>query len=338
MSTKTISQRGIKPKLGLMASKSDKERETSIVSFIDFMHRPSPPPNPYLALLGMEPRPVSELMLAVQEGLNYQTFDHFQHVVQLSTKDVAALLEIPPSTLVRRKERGRLGSFESERLLRFSRLFGAAVELFEGDVPAARRWLQTPSASVESRYAVGNGTHGIRCARGGKAHRAFGRGSLFLMLVAWRITKTKRVATAFDGEGARRSGARWNSVGTPMVYTSASVALATLEILVHLEDSSVLPHYSVLPVEFEEAVVSVLDVTSLPENWRDAMAPVALQQIGDAWIKARDSVVLRVPSVIVPTEDNYLLNPRHPDFSALKFGPPQPFDFDSRLFKATPVE
>lgn len=154
------------------------------------------------------------------------------------------------------------------------------------------------------------------------------------MPIAWRITKTKRAATAFDGEGARRSGARWNSVGTPMVYTSASVALATLEILVHLEDSTLLPRYSVLPVEFEEELVRALDVASLPADWRKPMAPVSLQQLGDAWIKARDSVVLRVPSVIVPSEDNYLLNPLHPEFNTLKFGSAQAIDFDPRLFKA----
>jgi RES domain-containing protein len=157
------------------------------------------------------------------------------------------------------------------------------------------------------------------------------------MPIAWRITKTKRVASAFDGEGARRSGGRWNSVGTPMVYTSATIALASLQVLVHLEDSSVLPYYSVLPVEFDESLMRWLDVTTLPANWLDPMTPIALQQIGDAWAKARESVVLRVPSVIVSSEDNYLLNPAHPDFTLLKFGPAQPFDFDSRLLKA-PVQ
>lgn len=151
------------------------------------------------------------------------------------------------------------------------------------------------------------------------------------MPTAWRIVKTKRAATAFDGEGARRAGGRWNSVGTPMVYTSATIALASLEILVHLEDSSVLPHYSVLPVEFDAAQVIELNSAKLPPNWRDAVAPAVLQQISDAWVSAQNSVILRVPSVIVPSENNYLINPRHPDFATLKIGPPQPFEFDSRL-------
>lgn len=152
------------------------------------------------------------------------------------------------------------------------------------------------------------------------------------MPVAWRIVKAKRSATAFDGEGARRSGGRWNSVGIPMVYTSATISLAILEILVHLEDSSVLPHYSVLSVEFDAAQVTNLDPAMLSFNWRDPMAPVELQQRGDAWMQAQRSLILRLPSVIVPSETIYLLNPRHPDFASLTFGPPQALEFDPRLF------
>ena len=99
----------------------------------------------------------------------------------------------------------------------------------------------------------------------------------------------------------------------------------------HLEESDGLTAYSTIEMEFAERLVETRDVSSLPSNWREPVAPAALQQLGDAWVISRVSVVLRVPSVIVPIEHNYLLNPLHPDFSLLRFGSPQPFDLDSRL-------
>jgi RES domain-containing protein len=148
---------------------------------------------------------------------------------------------------------------------------------------------------------------------------------------AWRLVKAKHMASAFDGEGARLFGGRWNSVGVPMVYVSQSIALAVLEILVHLEDPQLLSFYHLCRVEWEEEWVQVLDVAGLPENWRDAIAPATLKGIGDDWIRSGSSAVLQVPSAIIPDEANFLLNPRHPDFSRMTLGAPQAFDFDPRL-------
>lgn len=142
---KAVSGRSPRPKS--LTVKGSEEGAT-VAAFVELAHLVSPPPNVYVTLLGMEPRPVSELLEAVQQGFSYRAYDHFQQVVQLPAKDVAALLEIPPTTLVRRKASGQLGKNESERLLRFSRLFAAAIELFEGDVVAARRWLQTPAPAL----------------------------------------------------------------------------------------------------------------------------------------------------------------------------------------------
>jgi RES domain-containing protein len=151
------------------------------------------------------------------------------------------------------------------------------------------------------------------------------------MLTAWRIVKAKYANRAFDGEGARLYGGRWNSVGTPMVYTSQSVSLAVLEMLVHLEDTSVLAAYRLCAVTFDEALLETVGEKMLPPNWRDPLAPPALQHLGDDWVQSRRSAVLRVPSVVVPSEYNYLLNPLHPQFAKLEFGAPLPFEFDSRL-------
>jgi RES domain-containing protein len=150
-------------------------------------------------------------------------------------------------------------------------------------------------------------------------------------ITAWRIVKARFAASAFDGEGARRFAGRWNSKGTPMVYTAGSQALAVLELLVHLEDSDLLKHYRLIPVTFDERLVQALGTKSLPANWKRRPTPISVRAIGDAWIASSESVVLKVPSVIVPGESNYLLNPRHPDFAKLSIGRPQPYRFDPRL-------
>jgi RES domain-containing protein len=151
------------------------------------------------------------------------------------------------------------------------------------------------------------------------------------MPTAWRIVKTRFAAQAFDGEGARLYGGRWNSVGVRMVYTAGSVSLAVLEILVNLENTYVLPAYSLCAVNFDDDLVTTLDRSRLPANWRDSPSPPELLAIGDAWIASGSSAVLEVPSAVVESESNYLINPAHPDFAALVIEPPQPFTFDPRL-------
>lgn len=151
------------------------------------------------------------------------------------------------------------------------------------------------------------------------------------MPTAWRIVKTRFAAQSFDGEGARLYGGRWNSVGVLMVYTAGSVSLAVLEILVHLENTDVLPAYSLCAVHFDDAVVSSLDRARLPPNWRDSPSAPELLVIGDAWVAGGTSVVLEVPSAVVETESSYLINPAHPNFASLMIELPQPFTFDPKL-------
>jgi RES domain-containing protein len=150
------------------------------------------------------------------------------------------------------------------------------------------------------------------------------------MLSAWRLTKTKLIAGAWDGQGARKSGGRWNSVGIAVVYTSGTLSLALVEVLVHLP-SGILPAFSAVRVDFDESMVTVVGAKDLPANWRDYPPPPATKAVGDLWVAQGSSLVLRVPSVIVPTEFNYILNPAHPAFADLTIGEPMPFPFDPRL-------
>jgi RES domain-containing protein len=150
---------------------------------------------------------------------------------------------------------------------------------------------------------------------------------------AWRITQQKHAKTAFSGEGARLYGGRWNSPGVAMVYVAQSQSLAVLEVLVHLDAPALLNKYVFLEATFDASLAIELDRASLPKNWRSDPIPKAVQAIGDRWASSGGSAVLRVPSVLVPEESNFLLNPRHPDFGKITVSRPQPFRFDARLAK-----
>lgn len=148
----------------------------------------------------------------------------------------------------------------------------------------------------------------------------------------WRICKAEHARTAFTGEGAILYAGRWHHAGTPVVYCSESRALAALEQLVHLHRSQLPPRFICFGVESPPDLgVPDVEPDALPADWRQQPGPLELRDIGTRWAKAQESVLLRVPSAVVPEEHNFLLNPRHPDFGRLDIGDPEPFELDERL-------
>jgi RES domain-containing protein len=151
---------------------------------------------------------------------------------------------------------------------------------------------------------------------------------------AWRLVKAVHADTAFDGEGARRYGGRWNGRGTPMVYLGGSLSLAALEVFVHLTAEDARLRFVAIAVDIPDGVsIAALEPDTLPPDWRGEPPSTACQALGTAWARAGETAVLKVPSVIVPAEAHYLLNPRHPDFDRIEVQPPAPFGFDSRVWK-----
>jgi putative toxin-antitoxin system antitoxin component (TIGR02293 family) len=105
-------------------------------------------PHAYVALLGLRNLETLQVLERVRSGLPYEALERFQRNVALSLDELAALVQIKPRTLQRRREEGRLSPEESDRLLRATRLFGRALELFEGDAGAARTWLAKPARAL----------------------------------------------------------------------------------------------------------------------------------------------------------------------------------------------
>lgn len=151
------------------------------------------------------------------------------------------------------------------------------------------------------------------------------------MGAGWRIVKAGHGRTAFSGEGARLFGGRWNSQGIPVVYLSENRSLATLEILVHARPVLPRDKYDVFVATWDDALMETLPADKLPANWTEEPPPLASMQVGNQWVKEQRSAVLAVPSVIVPGERNFVLNPMHPQFSKIEIKSAGGFYFDPRL-------
>jgi RES domain-containing protein len=152
------------------------------------------------------------------------------------------------------------------------------------------------------------------------------------LTAAWRLVKTRFLAGAWDGEGARAAGGRWNSVGVPVVYVSSTLSLALVEVLVHLP-AGLLAAYAAVPVSFDDTQADALPDADLPADWREVPPPRSTRAIGDRFVAGGRALALRVPSVVVPSESNYVLNPAHPAFASLVIGAPVAFPFDPRLVR-----
>lgn len=154
--------------------------------------------------------------------------------------------------------------------------------------------------------------------------------------ILWRIAKhtLQYPATDLSGGGAKITGGRWNKKGTPVVYASTSIALATLETLAHLGDNIAIRNAFLVQITVPAAVWKRRECISAAElgpTW--AAEPPGLTSVnyGDSWIHAQHSPLLLVPSVIVPEEYNVLLNPAHSAAKRIGAQVMRQFVYDPRL-------
>jgi RES domain-containing protein len=148
----------------------------------------------------------------------------------------------------------------------------------------------------------------------------------------WRIASAAHAAC--DGEGARRYGSRWTPRGVPAVFTSATLSLAALERFVHADADLEPTDLVAIPVDISEDItIESVDATRLRGDWRLFPPPPALALIGGRWFRESRAAVLSVPSVVIPQERNFVINPRHREFSKLTIGDSEAFTFDPRMWK-----
>ncbi|WP_299287833.1 RES family NAD+ phosphorylase [uncultured Mucilaginibacter sp.] len=148
----------------------------------------------------------------------------------------------------------------------------------------------------------------------------------------YRLTKAV-YSNDLSGKGAEIAGGRWNSKGIALLYTAQSIALATTEIAVHVPLGILPKGYVAVTYELpEENIIETLNASKLPTDWKSIPHSHSTQIIGDEFILSKRALVLKVPSVVVQGEYNFLINPNHRDLNKLAILNIEPYEFDARLF------
>jgi RES domain-containing protein len=153
-------------------------------------------------------------------------------------------------------------------------------------------------------------------------------------MVGYRLVRQARASDAFNGEGARRFGGRWNPKNVPVVYGSEHLSLAVLEFRVNQAGYDPDDQYVYFRFEFDEALVESLETP--PTDWttrfKEDGSITAAQTFGEEWFLQKRSAVLSVPSAVIRIERNFVLNPHHTDFTKVAIGVAAKLDFDPRLW------
>jgi RES domain-containing protein len=147
--------------------------------------------------------------------------------------------------------------------------------------------------------------------------------------IGYRLFRGKYAAT--DATGAGIAGGRWNPKGLPVLYASTTLSLSCLEILVHVRAPRLPTDYVWVKLEIPAAIMSE---PLIPDDPQDQ--PTCCR-LGSEWVRSLRSAAVEVPSIIIPTERNLLLNPEHPEFEQITFSESMPFQFDPRLVKLGPA-
>lgn len=150
-------------------------------------------------------------------------------------------------------------------------------------------------------------------------------------MLVYRITGKKH-AEDLTGKGAAIYGGRWNKKGSPVLYTGENKEIALLETIVHTP-VLLIPELDIITIEIPDDSITKIEISQLPSNWKVYPAPTVLSEIGERWISESKTIALRVPSCIIHSSHNYILNCKHPDYLRVMVVERVHFEFDSRLKK-----
>ena len=150
-------------------------------------------------------------------------------------------------------------------------------------------------------------------------------------MIVFRFTSTKH-SSDISGIGSAMYPGRWNKYGTPVLYTGETMEIALLENLVHVS-AGIVPDLDILTIQIQDASITELKVNRLPSDWSEYPAPTSLSVLGENWIVKGLTIALKVPSCIITTSHNYILNCRHKDYKKVKVLDRKKFHFDLRLIK-----
>jgi len=150
-------------------------------------------------------------------------------------------------------------------------------------------------------------------------------------MIVFRITGKKH-ANDISGSGAAIYGGRWNKKGTPVLYTGENKEIALIETIVHIPPMFI-PDLVILTIEIPDDSIKEIELAHLPKNWVNYPAPTILSEIAENWVQKEETIALKVPSCIIHSSHNFILNCNHPDYKRIKILDHQNFYFDTRLKK-----
>jgi len=141
-------------------------------------------------------------------------------------------------------------------------------------------------------------------------------------------------ANILSGKGSALKGARWNSAGVEMIYTAGNRSLAMAEVAVHFTLATLPSDYVMMSIFIPDNISLLkLNINDLPADWNSFPFPSSTQIIGDEFIINNKYCVLQIPSVVTKDDNNFLINPGHPEFTRIKIMEVEAFPFDKRIFK-----
>ena len=150
----------------------------------------------------------------------------------------------------------------------------------------------------------------------------------------YRVLGKTYARVPFDGEGAYRYGGRWSSPGTRLSYTSEHQSLAMLEYFVHLDVDDPPGDLVLAVAEVPDGLARErVETSNLPANWRESATLPELARLGDEFAQRGENCLLLVPSVLAPSENNWLINPAHTDNKRIVVREVEPLSYDPRMFR-----
>lgn len=150
-------------------------------------------------------------------------------------------------------------------------------------------------------------------------------------MIVYRLSRSS-YSYDLSGKGAEIAGGRWNSKGVAIIYTGENIALCMAEVAVHMPLGLVPKEYELIWIEIPDSEIQELKKTEFPENWREMLSMYETQKIGNEFILNSSKMILKVPSMVVQGQFNYLINPNHKNSKKIKIKKVEPFRFDERLF------
>jgi RES domain-containing protein len=144
-------------------------------------------------------------------------------------------------------------------------------------------------------------------------------------MILWRISRHRDLS----GIGGLKAAGRWHYAGHVIVYMTETPASALLEVCVHTSANDVPPEFTLLKIEGPDVEVPSIKIDGLPKDWRTRLE--VTRDLGTAWLEKNESVLLHVPSAIVPETGNFLFNPSHKQAAKFRISNAFSYPFDLRI-------